>query len=273
MKFSEIIPRKNEITEGLSETFIADQDFAYNGLPILSGALVHYDAEDKIIYVNKIPVGGFNDIIRLLGLDLKDYRLNRRLPLNEVESDCPSEVRYLEAWQIWHNSHFDGNVILESEHQFYLDRVKKERTLQYSGFTFSSVTYSYSFSRNKFHELISTSPIVLKKNNAVFNLDGYLHLESFFDGFYINPLEVLIYQGFPISAPIKLYENGTLNAALAEAVLVKVINKNNYLLNVSKGQTIDILSSEMAEMTIFWDDSDRPERITMELVKPDQKST
>jgi len=268
MKFSEILPRKNEITEVLSETFIADQDFAYNGLPILTGALVHYDAEDKITYVNKIPVGGFKDIVTLLGLNLEDYLLSTMLPLNEVESDCPSEVRYLEPWQIWHNDHFDENIIWESVHQYYLDRVKKERTLQYNGFTFSSVCYSFDFNRNRFTELISTAPIELKKNNAVFNLDGYLLLEGSDDGLYINPLEALIYKGIPITDPISLYENGTLTAELAEAVLVKVINKNNYLLTVSKGQTIDIRQDGMAEMLIFWDDSDRPERITMELVKP-----
>jgi len=271
MKLKELLPRRNAITEGQTETFIADHDFSYSGLPIISGSLVHFDSEEGIVYVNKMPPSAIQEIAQLLGLDFDQFYNITGIPLAETVSDCKLEMKALEGYLIWHKDHFDKNIISETTHPYFLERVKKERTLQCSGFTFSCVSYIFNSNENRFLELISIGPIKLKEKDAIFNLDGIMLLQSSFDSFYIDPLDVVIYHGFPITAPITLYGNGILNAALADPVLVNVINKNNYLLKVSKFQTIDIISFGMARLTIFWDDSDRSELITMKLVESDGK--
>ena len=58
MKFTDIIRKDSEIREGRPELFIAENDFSFNGLPILKDSLVFYDGKHSI-NVNMMLLGIF----------------------------------------------------------------------------------------------------------------------------------------------------------------------------------------------------------------------
>jgi len=109
MKLTDIITKDNEIRLGETQFFIAENDFSFNGLPILKDSLVSYNGNDKIVInFTLLPFFDERNVPNIIEKQLpKDY--SKRNYVIERVSSCEFEIeRFLRGHKgIWHLNHFD----------------------------------------------------------------------------------------------------------------------------------------------------------------------
>jgi hypothetical protein len=162
MQLTQLIPKSNSITKNTPQLFIANENFSYEGFPILKDSLVLNNGKGQID-VNMINFSVFQDsnAMELLG-DILPPK-NSLLKQLDTVSDCKKELDELDLLDIgvWHEDHFDGwNNSFDEFNYRILNSIK----LFFNDVEFSSFMYSFNLETKVLTNFISSSEFSVDVN-------------------------------------------------------------------------------------------------------------
>ncbi len=243
MQLTEIIRKASSIKQDASvQFFIAENDFEYNGLPILKDALIYYNGKNEII-VNTTIFGIFkkSNYPDLLNNKLPEEKFNYIVDNN---SNCEFAINELNSGKmgIWHKDHFDEWT---GSYSKFLDRINQAPTLTYDGVKFSSLSYIFNTQNNSLTHFINVGPIELKVNNKTIFLPELLEISKIENGgFNITPIkETMNYFNFNLRSFLLLTKEGDLFGESAdEFEAYALINEKTEIILIYKGTGLFISS-------------------------------
>ena len=270
MKLTDAIYKKSEIQEGITQFFIADNDFSYNGLPILKDSLVYYNGDDKL-QVNMTLLGIFQErnVPEYVLKNLPSHSDDDFLKIVERCSDCAFEIVELDTtWHgIWHHDHFDE---WSGDFSVYLDRIEQMPSIEYSGITFSSLMYFFNPKTNSLSYFINTKPIKLSMNNQSIELPAFLEMSLSKSGSII-PLKDFNYFGISFGKTITLSENGVIIGRCENEFKAEIFGHDKHKqLIISKHQTVEVDSEGRIYIKAFSDKSNKIEKYEIRVIKNNQ---
>lgn len=253
VKFTDVLPYDNKIVKGVSKYFISNENFEFNGIPILKDSLVIYDHNVGEVYINQLPFYGLGKTILNKLPKTEDgftFKVDKVSNNKNEQLEFPSDLDLY-----WNMNHFEG--LLDYSNQ--VDLSNNAATLDYNNIKFSSAAYTFDidsleltnfiaaeeYTINCGELIIKLPPLTLvskhlfKNRTCKYDLN-YLSSESFsFKGFDISRLSEINNENefkfkFDIDTQVKLLNHPTYNTLLCQRMV-------NELFYTSEGDFLILL--------------------------------
>lgn len=248
MEIRNAIRKAKGIVEGKPQLFIAEENFSYQGLPILKDSLVLYDGVGKVD-VNMIYFGIFQDSNVPVILDQILEPKNSLLKKLGKVSDCPQEMDEIDLLDtgIWHRDHFDewNNSFAE-----FLPRIQSGVKLEYNGTVFSSLMYSFNSAVGLLTNFINLEPLDVDVNGNKLALPPMLEIvfpnvpkkdETLYPS-AIQPIGEMEYFGYNLRGKLGIDKEGAVFGESAEEFEAKVYEHPKFeTITMTVGANIVIL--------------------------------
>lgn len=155
MKFTDVLPYDNKIVNGVTNYFISNEDFEFNGIPILKDSLVIYDHNIGEVYINQLPYYGLGKTILNKLSNTEDgftVKVDKVSNNNNEQLEFPSEYELY-----WNKDHFEGLVDYSNQ----VDLAKNAETLNYNKIKFSSAAYTFDIDSLELTNFIAVEEYII----------------------------------------------------------------------------------------------------------------
>lgn len=155
MKFTDVLPYDNKIVNGVTNYFISNEDFEFNGIPILKDSLVIYDHNIGEVYINQLPYYGLGKTILNKLSNTEDgftVKVDKVSINNNEQLEFPSEYELY-----WNKDHFEELVDYSNQ----VDLAKNAKTLNYNKIKFSSAAYTFDIDSLELTNFIAVEEYII----------------------------------------------------------------------------------------------------------------